>query len=71
MDITINLSEQIDKCGDEYLDEQDIPACFKDWNETYVCMKLEGRVFLIQKSDIEKLALIMQERHIVKSEDKK
>jgi hypothetical protein len=30
MNIEIILSEQLNKCGDEYLDEKDVSAIFKD-----------------------------------------
>ena len=62
MNIEIILSEQLDKCGDKYLDEKDVPAIFKDWNENYMCMKIEGRIFLIKKDEFRKLTMIAEEK---------
>lgn len=60
MNIEIILSEQLDKCGDEFLDEKDVLAMFKDWNENYMCMEIEGRTFLIKKDEFRKLAMIVE-----------
>ena len=62
MNIEIILSEQLDKCGDEYLDEKDVPAIFKDWNENYIGMEIEGRIFLIKKDEFRKLTRIVEEK---------
>lgn len=60
MNIEIILSEQLDKCGDEYLDEKDVPAIFKDWSENYIGMEIEGRTFLIKKDEFRKLTRIVE-----------
>lgn len=60
MNIEIILSEQLDKCGDEYLDEQDVSAIFKDRNENYISMEIEGRMFLIKKDEFRKLTMIVE-----------
>jgi len=60
MNIEIILSEQLDNCGGEYLDEKDVPAIFKDWNENYMCMEIEGRTFLIKKDEFRKLTRIVE-----------
>ncbi len=62
MNTEIILSEQLDKCGDEYLDEKDVSAIFKEWNENYVCMEIEGRTFLIKKDEFRKLTMIAEEK---------
>lgn len=62
MNIEIILSEQLDKCGDEYLDEKDVPAIFKDWSKYYMSMEIEGRTFLIKKDEFRKLTMITEEK---------
>lgn len=62
MNVGIILSEQLDKCGDEYLDEKDVSAIFKDWNEYYIGMEIEGRIFLIKKDEFRKLTRIVEEK---------
>lgn len=59
MNIEIILSEQLDKCGEQYLDEKDVPVIFKAWNENYLSMELEGRIFLIKKDEFCKLTRIV------------
>lgn len=62
MNIEIILSEQLDKCGDEYLDGRDVSAIFKDWSKNYMSMEIEGRIFLIKKDEFRKLTMIVDEK---------
>jgi hypothetical protein len=59
MKTEINLREQLDLCGDEYLDEKNVPAIFQDYSTTYISMEIEGRMFLIKKDEFRKLAMIV------------
>lgn len=60
MKIEINLREQLDLCGDEYLDENNVPAIFQDYSTTSISMEIEGRIFLIKKDEFRKLTMIVE-----------
>lgn len=52
MKIQIVLREQLDKCGDEYLDERDIPMTFEDNGGDYLKVEMENRTFFVKRKDI-------------------
>lgn len=52
MKMQIILNEQLDKCGDEYLDERNIPMTFEDNGGDYLKVEIEGRIFLVERKEI-------------------
>lgn len=59
MNIEIILEEHINKCGDEYLGQRDVPVEISECtNKDYVIMETENRFFIVRKEDIRLLAKI-------------